>query len=416
MNQTVFAERRKKAGENMENQSLLFLLAGHPKQKSLDQDYPFEINRNFYYMTGYDRKETILLLTKINGEVKEYLFIERPDPYIERYHGKMPDTEAAGEITGIGNVCYLDKFDWEMGRMLSRNAFRIIYFDFQQLDLSILSEEKKLCDHITQAHPYLQIRTLSQEICNMRRVKDPEEHEMILKAIEATKSGILSILDHLKDGVNERQLEAWFELGIKLGQANGNGFDPIIAGGRNSVFLHYSNNDQDLHDGDVLLVDLGADYGHYSADISRTFPVRGSFTEEQAFYYNVVLHGQEAVFKFLKPGAYLPDAVKVAREAMGRELLEAGRISDLSEMESLLPHGVSHGIGLDVHDVGDNPWLEPGMIVTVEPGIYLPDQGLGIRIEDDVLITEDGCRPLSLDIPRSIEEIETYMAERNGMV
>ena len=409
-----FMQRRKAAASYMEEQSLLFLCAGQAKQKSLDQDFPFEIDRNFFYLTGYERQHTLLLITKTEGTLQEHLFIDRPDPYLERYHGKMPDIEDAKAMTGIENVYYLDKFDWEMGRMLSRKAFRYMYFDFHQLDLRAFSPEKELCDHIMHAHPYLQLRNLSGDICNMRRVKDPEEHSLILQAIHSTKGGILSLLDHLKPGVNEKEMEAWFELGIKLSGANGNGFNPIIAGGPNSVFLHYSDNNRNVQDGDVLLVDLGAECGHYAADISRTYPVNGKFTEEQKFYYNVVLHGEEAVFSFLKPGAYLPDAVKAARQAMGEELLAAGIISDMKEMEKLLPHGVSHNIGLDVHDVGDNPWLEPGMIVTVEPGIYLPDKKLGIRIEDDVLITEDGCIPLSLDIPRTVEEIEAYMGARQA--
>ncbi len=410
MGKNMFAKRREAVAAHLENQSLLFLCAGQAKQKSLDQDYPFEIDRNFYYLTGLEQQHTLLLLTKINDEVKEHLFIDRPDPYWQRYHGKMPDLADLQEQTGIENIYYLDKFDWEMGRLLFRNPFENLYFDFHQPVLTGVSSEKQLSDRIMGAHPYLHLRNISSFICNQRRVKDPEELAYIRQAVAATKEGIRLILDHLHPGLAEDQMQAWFEFGIKNAHGKGNAFNPIIASGKNSVFLHYDQNNQVMADGDVLLVDLGAECGHYAADISRTFPVNGKFTEEQRFFYNVVLHGQEQVFAFLKPGAYLPQAVDVARQAMGEKLLESGLIQDLAEMKTLLPDGVSHNIGLDVHDVGDDPLLVPGMVVTVEPGIYLPEKGLGIRIEDDVVITETGCEPLSLDIPRTVEQIEAYLA------
>lgn len=163
----------------------------------------------------------------------------------------------------------------------------------------------------------------------------------------------------------------------------------------------------------MLLVDLGAEYGYYAADISRTFPVSGKFTEEQKIYYNAVLYGQQKVLEYLAPGKPVEDTLRVAREAIGEKLLEAGRIQSLDEMTRLLPHGVSHYVGLDCHDVGDRGLLEPGMIVTMEPGAYMPELGFGIRIEDDALITEDGAVLLSPNIPKTVEEIEAYMAHRN---
>ena len=162
----------------------------------------------------------------------------------------------------------------------------------------------------------------------------------------------------------------------------------------------------------MLQIDLGAEYGYYSADISRCFPANGKFTEEQKFYYNAVLYGQQKVLEALKPGLPLRDTTRIAREAIGEKLLEAGKISDIKEMANLLPHGVSHYMGLDVHDVGDIGELQPGMVITVEPGVYIPELKLGIRIEDDALITEDGCEVLSPQILRTAEEVEEYMANR----
>lgn len=414
MDAQVFVAHRAALEEQLPDNSLLFLFAGEPKQKTLDMDYPFRVDNNYYYMTGFDRANWFLMLTKLQGKVKEWLFIERPDPYLERYFGKMPDLADAAEQSGVRDVYYLDRFDWEIGRLLSRSTFETLLFDFHKRELNAVSyPENEMCRRITEAHPYLTVRNIGPVINNLRRVKAPQEIECIRRAIDITETGIRAILDHLRPGVNEAELQAHFDFALTMNGAKDNAFDPIIAGGKNSNVLHYSRNDQTVREGDVLLVDLGAEYGYYAADISRTFPVSGKFTEEQKIYYNAVLYGQQKVLEYLAPGKPVEDTLRVAREAIGEKLLEAGRIQSLDEMTRLLPHGVSHYVGLDCHDVGDRGLLEPGMIVTMEPGAYMPDLGFGIRIEDDALITEDGAVLLSPNIPKTVEEIEAYMARRN---
>ena len=232
------------------------------------------------------------------------------------------------------------------------------------------------------------------------------------KAIGITASGVRAILDHMRDGVNEMELEAWFDFTLTMNGAKNTAFDTILAGGKNSNVLHYANNDQTLRNGDVLLIDLGAEYGYYASDISRTFPVSGKFTDIQKTVYNAVLYGQQKVFEFLAPGKPVEETLDVARNAIGEKLLEAGIIRDMEQMKKVLPHGVSHYVGLDCHDVGDWDLLAPGMVVTMEPGAYLPELGFGVRIEDDALITEDGAELLSPQIPKTVEEIEAYLAQR----
>ncbi len=410
---TIYRERRESAARYMEDNALAFLFAGRPKQKNADMDFPFVPDRNYYYMTGCTRPDWFVVLQKLDGVYSEWMFISRPDPYFERYHGKMPDIEEVKAQTGAENVCYLDRFEWEFGRLLSRNYFEYLYFDFHKRELDTTAyPENDMAARLTAMYPCLRVKSLSRQICNMRRVKNQEEIACIEKAIELTGRGIRSILDHLRPGVNEREMQAYFEFELKMGGADGSAFNPIVAGGKNSVYLHYEENDQDVGDGDLLLLDLGAEYGYYAADISRTFPVNGKFTPEQRLYYEAVLYAQEKLTAYLRPGADVEKTLDVAREAIGEKLLAAGRIASMEEMTDLLPHGVCHYVGLDCHDVGDRGLLEPGMIVTMEPGVYLPDLGFGIRVEDDVLITEDGCRVMSAAIPRTVEEVEAYMAAR----
>ena len=415
MDAQVFRDHRKALEEKLPDRSLTFLFAGIAKQKTLDMDYPFCVNRNFYYMTGFDRANQFLMISKMDGQIREMLFIDRPDPYLERYFGKMPDKEDAVRISGVDEAEYIDRFDWHIGRILSRTNVQEILFDFHKRELdSVRYPENDLCERITSAYPNLKVSSVSAEINNLRRIKCEQELACMRKAIEITDKGIRAILDHVHDGVNEAELQAWFDFALTMNGAKDKAFDSIIAGGKNSNILHYSNNDQVVHDGDVVLLDLGAEYGYYASDISRTLPVSGHFTEIQKTVYNAVLYSQEKILEFLAPGKPVEETLTVARNALGEKLLEAGIIRDMKEMTRVLPHGVSHYVGLDCHDVGDRGLLMPGMVVTMEPGAYLPELGFGVRIEDDVLITETGAELMSRQIPKTIEEIEQYMAARKG--
>ena len=413
MDAEIFASRRKALEAQLPEQSLTFLFAGIAKQKTLDMDYPFCVNRNYYYMTGFDKPNQFLMISKLEGVVKEWLFFDRPDPYLERYFGKMADKEDVIARSGVDTAEYLDRFDWEIGRLLSRNNFEQVLFDFHKRELdTVRYPENDMCDRIVGAYPNLKVGSITQVVNNLRRIKCEAELDCMRKAIDITAKGINAIMDHLHDGVNEMELEAHFDFALTMNGAKDVAFDSIIAGGKNSNVLHYSNNDQTVHDGDVVLLDLGAEYGYYAADISRTLPVSGKFTELQRTVYNAVLYGQQKVFEFLAPGKPVEDTLRVAREAIGEKLLAAGLIKSMDEMPRVLPHGVSHYVGLDCHDVGDRELLAPGMVVTMEPGAYFPELGFGVRIEDDVLITENGAEYLSNQIPRTVEEIEAYLASR----
>lgn len=414
MDNSIFRRRRQAVAEAMEDMSVCFLFAGEPKQKTLDMDYPFSVNRNFYYLTGLTEPGYLFYLTKIGGAVTETVVIPRPDPYLERYHGRMPTSDEIRDLTGADSGLYLDKLDWELGRLFSRNYLENLYLDFHKRELDTVAyPEHDLGLRIQKAHPYLRLRAISRTIDNLRRVKDPDELACVREAVRLTGLGIDAILRNMAPGVGEWQLQAHFEFALKMNGAMGNAFYPIIAGGANSVSLHYERNDQVLEDGGVLLLDLGAEFGYYSADISRTFPISGTFTPEQLAYYNAVLHAQGEVIKALRPGLHIDDTWGIAKDALADYCEAEGLPHTRDDMDRLLPHGVVHYLGLDTHDVGDRVELQPGMTVAIEPGIYLPERGLGIRIEDDALITADGCELLSSQILKDPKEIEMFV-KQNG--
>lgn len=407
---TVFASRRQKVVDTLEDQSALYLFSGEVKQRSLDGDYPFCVNRNFFYLTGLDEPGYVLQVTKLGGQVTQTLYIPRPDPYQELYFGRMPTAEEMVERTGLDRAVYLDKMDWELNRLFARNYFEHLYMDFHKRELNTVAyPENDLAHRIVEAHPYLKQHNIARTIDNLRRFKDQEEVAQIQEAIRLTGLGIESILRHMAPGVNERQLQAYFEFELKYHGAMGNAFSPIIAAGDNTVNLHYDRNNQELKEGDLLLLDLGGEVGYYSADISRTFPVSGAFDSRQRYYYEAVLAAQQAVIDALRPGLPIDDTLEIARDKLFEYCVQDGLTKERKDMEKLLPHGISHYLGLDTHDVGDRDVLAPGMVVTVEPGIYLRESGLGIRIEDDVLITEGGCQVLSPQILKTPDSIEEFI-------
>ena len=412
MTNEIFARRRQKVVDTLKDQSALFLFFGDVKQRSLDGDYPFCVNRNFFYLTGLDEPGYVLQVSKLAGQVTQTLYLLRPDPYQELYFGRMPTAEEMVENTGLDRAVYLDKMEWELNRLFARNYFEHLYMDFHKRELNTVAyPENDLAARIMQAHPYLQPHNIARTIDNLRRFKDEGEIAQIKEAIRITGLGIESILRHMGPGINERQLQAYFEFELKYHGAMGNAFDPIIAAGANTVNLHYGRNNQDLKDGDLLLLDLGGEVGYYSADISRTFPVNGVFDSRQRYYYEAVLAANQAVIDALRPGLPVDDTLEIARDTLFAYCVQDGLTKERKDMEKLLPHGVSHYLGLDTHDVGDRGLLEPGMVVTVEPGIYLRDSGLGIRIEDDVLITETGHELLSPQILKTPSSIEDFIKQ-----
>ncbi|MDE6656468.1 MAG: M24 family metallopeptidase, partial [Anaeroplasmataceae bacterium] len=257
-------------------------------------------------------------------------------------------------------------------------------------------------------HPHLVIFNAESLFKKARTIKLPEEIEEMKKAISITKKGIENILDHMKESY-EYQLESYFDQAIKYHGATGYAFPTIAASGKNACCLHYMDNEDIAKDGDLILFDLGCSYHMYCSDISRTFPVNGKFSPRQKQIYNIVLAGQEHVLKHIKPGITTKELNQILVKFYAVELKRIGLIQEDSEVSKYYYHGVSHHIGLDCHDLCEYTPLQAGSIISNEPGLYIAEEGIGIRIEDDILVTEDGCINLSKDILKTVDEIEAYL-------
>ncbi|MDP4083667.1 MAG: aminopeptidase P family protein [Bacillota bacterium] len=413
MQKDFYIKNRNRLYEKMEDSSLLVLFAGKAPIKSADEFYQFVPNRNFYYLTGLDEPTIIFLVHKTNNQAEEYLFIEKFDPFLEKWVGRTVSEEEAEDISGINNILFVDQFESIISRILFTNPQSTnIYLDLEkrELDLSI-SKPQEFTSKIQANYPFLQIKNIYPEICELRVYKTSEEIKEIKNAIAITYDGIKNLMKHAKPGMKEYQLEAYFDFTLKTAGVKHYAFPTICASGKNGTVLHYDKNNATVEDNSLVLLDLGAQYHYYNADISFTFPVNGTFTEKQKTYYNIVLKALRETTQLIKPGVPFAALNAHTKKILAEECIKVGLIKEESEIGNYYYHGVSHMLGLDTHDVGKykDLILQPGMVLTVEPGLYIEEERIGIRIEDDVLVTEEGHEVLSKEIFRSVEEIEAFM-------
>lgn len=406
-----YGKRRSRLLNELEVGDIAVLFAGKAPKSTADSQYKLRTNKSFYYLTGLSSEGYVLALQRKRTEMREILFIEKPNYDIEKWVGRMLTIEQAKEKSGADEVMYLDQFEnWLNGEIVTGEAGRVLVDADRYRANEPLSDVQIFARDIRDKYAGLQIGSVHTNIAEMRLYKSPAEIELMRKAIELTKVGILGIIDQTAPGKGENEIEAEFAYHIRKGGAQRTSFDTIAAGGGNAAILHYVDNNQKLVDGDLLLLDLGAQYAEYAADISRTIPVNGRYTDRQREYYNLVLKAQRDVMDIIKPGTHFSQMQETAIKSISESLIKMGKIEDPKDVSKYYYHGVGHYLGLDVHDVGSRDRiLKPGMVITCEPGIYVADEGLGIRIEDDILITEDGHENLSADIPKSIEEIEKLM-------
>lgn len=411
MNKDFYISTRKKIMNSIEDNSLFILFSGTSPHKSADADYDFIVNKNFFYTAGIEREKFILLIEKRNKEIKEILFIDKVSLLEEKWTGFRMKEDEAKSISGIENIKPVDGFYDYLNTILFNDSFANIYLDLERRGWdSDDTKAFKLAKDISVRYPHIKINNSYNIIVKSRMVKAEYEIEMIKKAIEITNQGIKKMLENSKPGMMEYQLEAYFDFELKTLGAKRHAFNTIAASGKNAIVLHYVENNCKMSDGELILFDLGAEYNNYCADISRTFPVNGRFTERQKEIYNIVLKSQLETIKAVKPGLPFKELNNVTKKVLIEECKRIGLINADEEITKYYYHGVSHYLGLDTHDVGDREAiLEPGMILTIEPGLYIEEEGLGIRIEDNVVVTEDGCENLSKDIIKTVEEIEAFM-------
>lgn len=408
--ETIIKRRNELLKENKKG-SITVLFSGDLVKRSADSTYPFVVNRNFYYLTNCDEDSLIYVYINTENVSKEILFIKDYNPLEEKWVGKSLTKDEAIHKSGIFIVQPLSQFESIFTRTLARNDVDTIYVDSERDSFKQrLNEAEKFTKKLSDSYPHLKVININQKINLMRTVKSDEEIEEMKNAIEVTRKGIEFILKNIKPGRYEYQSAADFEYQCALNNAK-LAFDTIVASGKDATILHYVTNQKPLVENDLVLFDLGASVNHYCADISRTFPVSGKFTDRQKTFYSIVLKAQEEVIKAIKPGVTLIQLNEIVRSVYKDECVKANIIESEDQVDQVYYHSVSHSLGLDTHDVGlvEGAMLKPGMVVTVEPGLYSEKESIGIRIEDDVLVTEDGSINLSSSILKSVEEIETYM-------
>ncbi|MBB6696907.1 aminopeptidase P family protein [Clostridium algidicarnis] len=412
MNKEVFNKNRERLSKELENNSILVMFSGVAPKKSADEEYPFTPNRNFYYLTGINEEHVILLMVKQNNIVEEFLFIRRPNPVMEKWVGKTISDEKAKGCSGVNNIKYTDEFESLIHEFISIKNLCTVYMDlekdaFNSMPNNVQSFAYKMKENYVQVN----IKNIYNDIEKLRAIKSKEEVMELRNAIDITKDGIEALMKNCKPGMKEYEIEAYFDFVLKTKGIKDFSFKTIAATGKNATVLHYVANDGELKDEDLILFDLGAQLNYYNADISRTFPVSGKFTERQKQIYNIVLKAELEVIKIIKPGVPFPELNKLAKRILADGLKEINIIDKDEDLLKYYFHGVSHHLGLDTHDVGSREGLlEPGMVITVEPGLYIEEEKIGIRIEDDILVTENGAEVLSKDIIKTVEEIEKFMA------
>lgn len=404
-------QRRSALSTHLEKNSLTLLFSGELVSSTADAHYPFIVNRNFYYLTNLDEDGLVLLIQKTNTGLKETLFVKDYNPLTEKWVGKSLKKEAATQLSGIQTVLPISQFEATLNRLFLTNDLKFFYMDAERMSLKqATTQSEGFAKSIKEAHPALVLVNLNKTINALRRIKNEEEVQAIEAAIDTTKRGLERLLNGLKAGRTEYQAAADFAYQLQLENST-NSFDTIAASGSDATTLHYVSNAKVLKEGDLLLMDCGATHEKYCADISRTYPISGKFSPRQKELYEIVLKAQEAVIEAIRPGVSFQFLNEIVKEVYRSECVKAKLISDPSQVDEIYYHGVSHSLGLDTHDVGslEGAMLEAGMVITVEPGLYSATEGIGIRIEDDVLVTSNGHRNLSISIPKTVQDIEAYL-------
>ena len=418
----LFVQNRKRLAGLMAPKSLAVLNANDVLPTNADGSLPMQPNADLFYLSGIEQEESVLLLYPVAAEEKhrEILFLRQPSEHLQIWEGYKHSKADAQKISGIKNVQWLSEFP---------GIFRSLMFEAESAYLNS-NEHKRAtvkvetrddrfirdCRHDFPLHNFHRLALLLHEL---RVVKAEPELELLKEAVDITAKGFRRTLRFVKPGVTEYEVEAeWAREFIR--RRGKFAYTPIVAAGKNNCVLHYLQNDQVCKKGQLLLMDVGACYANYNADLTRTIPVSGKFSRRQKQVYNAVLRVLRASIDGATVGKLHRDWTKESQANMNEELLKLGLLKpsqvkkqdpDNPACRKYFMHGLGHPLGLDVHDVGDaNAPFAPGTVLTVEPGIYLPDEGFGIRLEDDIVVTKDGPINLMAKIPIEADEIESIMS------
>jgi Xaa-Pro aminopeptidase len=419
----LYIANRKKFTERMTANSLAVFNSNDIFPISADSTMPFQQHRDILYLSGVDQEESILVLfpNASNPAHREVLFLKETSDLIAVWEGEKLTKETAFLTSGIKTVYWLQQFPTIFKQMMAEaQGMYLNTNEHLRANTEVETREDRFIKQVKQDYPAHQVHKSAPIMHKIRSIKEAVELELMQRACKITEAGVRRLLAFIKPGVWEYEIEAELAHEFLRNRSKGFAYTPIVASGKNACVLHYIENNQQCQDGDVILLDVGAEYANYSSDLTRCLPVNGRFTARQKAVYNAVLHVKNEAQKLLVPGTIMAEYHKQVGALMEEQLVGLGLISmddiktqnpDWPAYKKYFMHGTSHFLGLDTHDVGI--WHEPisaGMVFTCEPGIYIPEEGLGIRLEDDLVVQSSGA-PFNLmgDIPIEAEAIEDLM-------
>ena len=422
IDKNLFIENRRRLSGLLKPKSLAILNSNDIMPTNADGSMGFRQNTDLFYLTGVDQEETILLVFPQHPDEKfrEVLFVRETNELIAVWEGEKLTKEQAREVSGIKTIFWTHQYE---------TVFRNIVYEAENVylnanehtrnDSPVVTRDARFVHEFKEKYPLHQLVRLAPLMHQLRAIKQPQEIALMQKACDITKLGFERLLKFVKPGVEEFEIEAELLHEFVRNRSKGFAYQPIIASGANACVLHYIQNDKPCKDGDVILLDVAAEYANYGSDLSRSIPVNGRFTKRQRDVYDAVLRVFKASKDMLVTGGLWDEYHVEVGRIMESELIGLGLITkhDIEKQDpewpaykKYFPHGNSHFLGLDIHDVGNKyRRFEPGMVFTCEPGIYIKEEGLGIRLENNILITADGNIDLMAHIPIEAEEIEELM-------
>jgi Xaa-Pro aminopeptidase len=422
INNEVFTYNRKNFVLRLKPCSIAIFNSNDEFPRNGDQSFLFKQNPDFFYLTGIDQEQSVLILYPDcpNPLYREVLFLRQTNEHIAVWEGHKYTKEEARAASGIKNVYWLNEFDIILQTII--NYAEHIYINTNENDRYsniVQYRDIRLLESLRAKYPLHKYERSALILRDLRVVKSPIEIDLTKKACEITRDAFVRVLKFVEPGVTEYEIEAEITHEFLRQRATGHAYSPIIASGKNAIVLHYTDNNQVCRDGDIILFDFAAEYANYNADMSRSVPVNGRFTNRQRDVYNAVLRVMRAATRLMVAGAVLNDYQDEVGKIMTDELIGLGLLDkqDVAKQDPKMPlykkyfmHGTSHHLGLDVHDFASRyKAFEVGNILTCEPGIYIAEEGLGIRIENNILITSGGNIDLMADIPVEAEHIEEIM-------
>lgn len=419
---SLFIKNRANFIKQMKPNSMAIFFSNDLMPRSADGFHSFRQNPDFYYLTGIDQEECALIIypdAQNNGH-KEILFLKETNEHIAVWEGEKVDKETGIALSGIEVIKWNDQFESILGHL--SGYLETFYLNINENDRSgspVATKELRFAKEMKERFPLHKFERSAPIMAKLRSIKHQEEIDVMQTACNITEKAFRNVLATTKPGMMEYEVEAEIISTFIRNGATGHAYSPIIASGANACVLHYVTNDSVCKDGDLLLFDFGAEYANYASDMSRTIPVNGKFTPRQKEVYNACLNIHDEAKKMLRPGVTLDEFNTEVKKMMTGALVDINlidaKLDDNEKMRLTLkyfPHGTSHFMGIDVHDIGNRyAKIEENMCFTVEPGIYIREEGIGIRIENDLIVKESGNIDLMKNIPITVEEIENLMAK-----